>query len=339
VPPIESLKRFLPREHLWPIDEVWSYHSGGMRFTNLNVFVKALDERYGRSESLEDFERKAQAAAYEGERAMFEAYARNKYQATGVIQWMLNNAWPSLIWHLYDYYLTPAGGYFGTKKACEAVHVQYSYDDGSIVVVNNQDAALAEMTVTAKVYTLEGKEKLSRSEKVSPAADSSTRVFVVPEVAGVGTIYFLKLTLTDAEQHEVSENFYWLSTKRDVLDWPKRLGTAYTPETAYADLKGLAGLPQVRVALESRWETDAKAGIVRVRVKNQGGGVAFMVRLWLTKGADGEDVAPILWSDNYISLLPGEEREVTGSYTRADAGKPAPVLHVAGWNVAEVKVE
>ena len=75
--------------------------------------------------------------AYEGERAMFEAYGRNKYTATGVIQWMLNNAWPSLIWHLYDFYLRPGGGYFGTKKANEPLHVQYSYDDRSIAVVNS----------------------------------------------------------------------------------------------------------------------------------------------------------------------------------------------------------
>ncbi len=66
---------------------------------------------------------------YEGERAMFEAYGRNKYTSTGVVQWMLNNAWPSIIWHLYDWYLRPGGGYFGTKKACEPLHVQYSYDD------------------------------------------------------------------------------------------------------------------------------------------------------------------------------------------------------------------
>ncbi|PYT49250.1 MAG: glycosyl hydrolase family 2, partial [Acidobacteria bacterium] len=132
IPPRESLEKFIPQDHLWPIDEVWNFHAGGERFTTVDIFTDGLNRRYGQAASLDDYERKAQALTYDGERAMFEAYARNKYTSTGVIQWMLNNAWPSLIWHLYDYYLVPAGGYFGTKKACEPVHVQYSYDDNSV---------------------------------------------------------------------------------------------------------------------------------------------------------------------------------------------------------------
>ncbi len=136
IPPRESLERFIPKEHLWPIDEVWNYHAGKERFTTVNVFTDGLNRRYGTANSLDDYLRKAQAMTYDGERAMFEAYARNKYVSTGVIQWMLDNAWPSLIWHLYDYYLVPSGGYFGTKKACEPVHIQYSYDDNSVAVIN-----------------------------------------------------------------------------------------------------------------------------------------------------------------------------------------------------------
>jgi exo-1,4-beta-D-glucosaminidase len=125
----------------------------------VNVFSDGLNRRYGQATSLDDYERKAQAMTYDGQRAMFEAYARNKYTATGVIQWMLDNAWPSLIWHLYDYYLVPAGGYFGTKKACEPVHVQYSYDDNSVAVINGSYAALKGLKVSAKIYNLDAKKK------------------------------------------------------------------------------------------------------------------------------------------------------------------------------------
>jgi exo-1,4-beta-D-glucosaminidase len=83
---------------------------------------------------------------------MFEVYGRNKYGATGVIQWMLNNGWPSNMWHLYDYYLQPAGGYFGTKKACEPLHIQFSYDDRSVVVVNSVNRSFAGLTAEASVY-------------------------------------------------------------------------------------------------------------------------------------------------------------------------------------------
>jgi exo-1,4-beta-D-glucosaminidase len=87
--------------------------------------------------------------AYDGERAMFEAYTHNKYTSTGVIQWMLNNPWPSLVW--YDYYMQPAGGYFGAKKACEPLHIQYSYDDHSVVVANNLYSDFSGLTATANL--------------------------------------------------------------------------------------------------------------------------------------------------------------------------------------------
>ncbi|MFZ0732133.1 MAG: type IV toxin-antitoxin system AbiEi family antitoxin [Candidatus Sulfotelmatobacter sp.] len=103
----------------------------------LNVFTEALNKRYGPSNSAEEYSMKAQVQVYEAHRAMMEAYGRNKYTSTGIIQWMLNNAWPSMIWHLYDWYLRPGGSYFGVKKACEPLHVQYSYYDQSIVILNS----------------------------------------------------------------------------------------------------------------------------------------------------------------------------------------------------------
>ena len=99
---------------------------------------------------------------YEGIRAMFEAYSRNKYTSTGVIQWMLNNAWPSNIWHLYDYYLRPGGGYFGAKRAMESLHPLYSYDDHSVYVVNSRYRDARGLKLTTKVYNLDASEKFSQ---------------------------------------------------------------------------------------------------------------------------------------------------------------------------------
>src|SRR5208283_3361075 len=176
IPPIETLRQFLPADKLWPINEVWDYHAGGGRFKNVQVFTKALEGRYGPAKSLEDYEWKSQLMAYEGERAMFEAYGRNKYTSTGVIQWMLQNAWPSIIWHLYDYYLRPAGGYFGAKKACEMLHIQYSYDDGSIVVVNSLYQEVKGLKAVAKVYNLDLSEKYAKTQSLDAPPDSNNKV-------------------------------------------------------------------------------------------------------------------------------------------------------------------
>ena len=333
IPPRESLEKFIPKDHLWPIDEVWNYHAGGERFTTINVFTDGLNRRYGQATALDDYERKAQAMTYDGQRAMFEAYTRNKYTSTGVIQWMLNNAWPSLIWHLYDYYLVPAGGYFGTKKACEPVHVQYSYDDNSVAVVNGTYEPLKRMKVSAKIYSLDAKEKGSREATMDLEADSSTKAFDLTNPDGLTPTYFLKLELHDASGKLVSENFYWLSTKPDVLDWAKRSDTVYTPEKEFGDLKGLNNLPKVKVAITKTMHLSGGNSTFAVVVENKGEGVAFMVHPRLTRGKGGDDVTPVLWSDNYFSLMPGEKKAVTARFDSVSLRGAAPELVVEGWNV------
>jgi len=334
IPPRESLERFIPKDHLWPIDEVWNYHSGGERFTTVNVFTDGLNRRYGTAASLDDYERKAQAMTYDGERAMFEAYGRNKYTSTGVIQWMLNNGWPSLIWHLYDYYLVPAGGYFGTKKAMEPVHVQYSYDDNSVAVVNSTYEALKGIKVSAKVYNIDAQEKASHDATLDLVADSSTKAFDLPKVDALSKTYFLLLQLNDAEGKLLSDNFYWLSTKADTLSWAKRQDTVYTPQAEFADLTGLNSLPPVKLTASS----DSREGLTQVNVSNPSKAIAFMVHLRVTRGKDGEDVTPIFWQDNYFSLLPGEHRTVTAKFDPAALDGKEPVVVLDGWNVDAVVV-
>jgi exo-1,4-beta-D-glucosaminidase len=288
---------------------------------------------------LDDFAIKSQMQTYEGVRAMYEAYSRNKYEATGVIQWMLNNAWPSLIWHLYDFYLVPAGGYFGTKKSCELVHVQYSYDDNSVAVVNGKYEALSGMKVLAKIYNLDAAEKYTHGVTLDVPADSTAKAFDLPKPDDSTPTYFLRLELHDAAGKIVSDNFYWLSAKTDTLDWKKRRDTAYTPQKEYGDLTALNKLPPVNLALHENLKHQGSSGSVQVTVRNPDKALAFMVHLRLTRSKGGEDVVPIFWNDNYVSLLPGESRQLTATYENSALGASTPVVEVDGWNVGTVQRE
>jgi exo-1,4-beta-D-glucosaminidase len=296
--------------------------------------------------------------AYEGERAMFEAFGRNKYNATGVIQWMLNNAWPSTIWHLYDYFLRPGGGYFGAKKGCEPLHIQYSYDDHSIAVVNSFYTAFKALKATVKVYNLDMSAKYSRETTLDIPADGVDRVLTLPTIDGLTSTYFLDLSLRDSDGKLVSSNFYWLSTKPDVLDWDK--STWYTtPTKSFDDLTALNTLPQVKVNITSESEVDGENGTTRVTVENPTQNLAFAVHLKVMKPSrfiDPEsennelEVLPVIWQDNYFPLMPGEKREITATYKTADLqlestssdtpdwarreGKPS--VDVDGWNVVPV---
>lgn len=331
VPPVESLRRMIPKDHLWPMDDWWSFHAGGGQFKNINLFTDAQDTRYGKANSVEEFAEKSQMMGYEGMRAMFEAYGRNKYHSTGVIQWMLNNAWPSLIWHLYDFYLQPGGGYFGAKKACEPLHPQYSYDDNSIWLVSSQYQPAAGLRLDVRLMDLNMKERFRKEVTLDAAPDSTNRVLTLPAIADLTSTYFLQLTLDDASGNRLSTNLYWLSTKAETLDFEKSTWYA-TPTTTYADYTALQSLPKVRVTHSSTTEQRGSAMLTRVTVENPSTSIAFFLRLKVNKGEHGDEVLPVLWDDNYISLLPGEKRVVTATYEERDLGAAKPQVVVEGWN-------
>ena len=332
VPPIESIRAMVGKDHLWPIDDVWNYHAGGGEFKTINVFSEALANRYGKSDNVEDFAIKSQMQTYEGVRAMYEAYSRNKYQSTGVIQWMLNNAWPSMIWHLYDYYLRPGGGYFGAKHAMEALHPVYGYDDHGIWLVSSQYTDAKGLKLITKIYNLDSTEKFSQENSVDAAADSTAKVFTMPDVSGLSNTYFLVLKLEDPTGKLVGSNFYWLSTKPETLDWAKSTWWM-TPTASYADFTAISQLPKVKLKVTDRTEHKGEDAITHVTVENPSKSLAFFVRLKVAKGAKGEEILPVVWQDNYISLLPGEKREVTATYRGSELGAARPVVEVGGWNI------
>lgn len=333
VPPVASLKRMLPEGHLWPIDDYWNYHTGGGAFSNIDVFTKALESRYGKAENVDDYAEKSQLMTYEGERAMFEGYGRNKYTSTGVIQWMLNNAWPSLIWHLFDYYLRPAGGYYGTQKACEPLHVQYSYDDRSVVVVNSLYQDFKNFTATAKVFNLDLTPRFSREATLDIGADSSNRVFEIPEIQDLSTTYFVQLSLDDHYGQLVSSNFYWLSTKPDVQDWTETKWYV-TPVKSYADFTSLKDLPRAEVKVSGEFEQKGDEQVAQVTVENPSSHLAFFVHLQVARSEGGEEVLPVLWQDNYFELMPGESRKLSATYLGPKALRKGAVVEADGWNVS-----
>ena len=325
VPAMASIRRTLPRKSWWPIDEEWVYHAASGKFAQYTNFGSAMAATYGAATSFENYTRKAQLMAYDGERAMFEAYGANKYRSTGVIQWMLNNAWPSFYWHLYDYYLVPGGGYFGARKANEPLHVQYRFDDRNIVVVNSTLAAYRGLRVYGKVVDLAGKERFADELSLNIAADGVTTAFAVPSQRATT---FLQLELRDSQGRMVSENFYWVPAKLAELDWAK---TTYvnTPAISYADMRDLVTLRQTSVQCSVRRGNEP--GETTIDLRNSKNAVAFFLHLRAVKAGTDEEIVPIFWEDNFISLLPGDTRAVT---VRGLAGVKEEVeIKIDGWNV------
>jgi exo-1,4-beta-D-glucosaminidase len=245
---------------------------------------------------------------------------------------MLNNAWPSVIWHLYDYYLRPGGTYFGVKKALQPLDPVYGYDDHSVWVVNSSYEDAKGLQLTAKILNLDAAEKFSQKVAIDVPADGTKKVLALPQVDALTPTYFVVLRLEDSAGKLVGSNFYWLSTKEETIDW-ENSNWYTTPTASYADYTALSQLPKVKLNLSSHTERKADNAITRVTLENPSKNLAFFVRLKLNKGTGGQEILPVIWDDNYISLLPGEKREVSATVRAADLGNARPVVEVKGWNV------
>jgi exo-1,4-beta-D-glucosaminidase len=188
------------------------------------------------------------------------------------------------------------------------------------------------LKLTARIFNLDGTQKFSKEAALDAAADSTAKVFELPQVSGLSGTYFLDLRVTDGGGKLVGANFYWLSTKPETLDWSKS-NWYTTPTASYADYTTLAQMPKVTVSVASHTKKVENDSVTHVTVENRGKTIAFFVRLKLDKGKGGEEILPVVWQDNYLSLLPGEKREVTATYRSGSSGAATPEVEVTGVNV------
>lgn len=346
IPTLDTLRRMLtPAEldTLWKKPGAKQYHrSPSPTFGTLKIYDDALTGRYGAPTGLTDYVRKAQLAQYENVRAQFEAYGRNATDSskpsTGVVYWMFNSGWTSLHWQLTDRYLDQGGAYFGAKKAGEPLHIQYSYDERSVVVVYNRHGSAAGLTARATLFAPDGTQKYDRTVtglSVKGDGAHSTALTLPASVSGLPKTYLARLILTDSAGREVSRNVYWLSTKPDTLDWA-HTDWYYTPTTGYADLKGLSSMARVPVSASASTVSAGGASTTTVTVRNTGSGTtpSLLTDVHLVD-AKGRPVLPVRWSDNEVSLWPGETVTLTASYRTSDLHGSAPRVRVSGWNTPE----
>jgi exo-1,4-beta-D-glucosaminidase len=333
IPPYESLIKFIPKDSLWFTTTSWKYHCGTMTFGNTQVFNDALEGRYGKATDIKDYIAKAQAQNYESHRAMMESYGLHKYHtATGVVQWMGSNPWPGLIWHTYDYYLYPAGTYFGMRKSMEPLHIMYSYANNEVDITNSLLQKFSGLKAKADIYNLDGALKYSKNITTGIEPDSIQKCFALPQISDLSDTYFLRLQLNDATGNMKSINWYWLSKKPDVLDWVKSKWYM-TPQTEYADFSALQIIG--KTSLKMLYTTGKKydSTLHRVIITNTGKTVAFQVHLRALKGKSGDDILPVIFSDNYIELAPGETRTILCNYANKDAKGATPIFITSAWNL------
>jgi len=337
IPPLASLQKMLPAESLWPIDKkYWEFHTGRNEFVTLDRYRKALTGRYGESSGVEEFAFKSQVSNYEVMRPMFEAYIAHKPVSTGLIQWKLNSAWPDMIWQLYDTYLQPNGSFYGVRKACTPLHAiyRYGFDD---IYLGNEDLNDAEgLTVKIRVFDLKSKKIFADQWNGDIKTNTSKFIYKLPEIKGLTPVWFLDLRVFDKDNQEVDNSIYWLSAKKDILDYEaakKLVWAYYTPAKQFADYTALDELPKVKLNYDYQFTKNGESGGISLKVKNPSDAIAFFIFMDVIDPLTGKPILPVYWDDNYVTILPGEERTYKAQYFLRDSGSEKPVIKVNGWNV------
>ncbi|KAF7594739.1 hypothetical protein BBP40_008446 [Aspergillus hancockii] len=318
-PEMTSLKEFMsPKdlESLWTEPNKGQYHmsKNDSVFYDRALYNKALFGRYGAPTGLDDYIYKSQLMDYEATRAEFEGFAIRQdasRPATGVIYWMLNSAWPNLHWQLFDYYLRPAGSYFGTKVGARLEHVAYDYEAHAVYLINHSLHATGKRIITVELIDANGNSISHQHFAADATPNRSKQITAVKGTEKIKGVAFLKLTLQDPTKHNtLSRNVYWLPSKNDILDWDN--STWYTtPVTKFADFKALSQMRNVFVQSTTKTSVSPHGStLLEVTLENGSEVPAFFLRLTVTDERDRE-LAPVYWSDNYVTLFPKEKVTLT----------------------------
>lgn len=317
VPTLEAIRGMMPQNDWNVINDDWAEHDFCKGAQQGNLYAGILSSRYGQISSLADFVRKAQLANYEAFRAMYEGrFAKLFHPVTGVITWMSNPAQPSFVWQLYSYDLEPNASLFAVRKACEPVHVQMNQDNWHVMVINNTPKALPGLKAETMVFDLDGKLQYAHTDKLTATPSAATDAGEIAFPENLSAVHFVKLELFDAHDHLLSDNFYW----RAAEDHPD-------------DFQALNQLPTVPLEIRATSrEKDGKC-LMNVSVHNPTRSIALMTHLQLRRAYSRERVLPVYYSDNYLSLAPGETKSFAIEAASADLGGEPPLLAVDGWNV------
>jgi hypothetical protein len=309
-----SLRAMMPEDALWPLGRMYGLHDFSLDGAQGGrSFLARMQKSYGPIDSVKDFVALAQFVNYEGYRAMFEAQSRNR---AGLLLWMSHPAWPSLVWQTYDYYLDPTAGYFGSKKGAEPLHVQWNPTTESVEVVNYNAGPAPGLVVTAKVLNIDGSVPWEQSATLDSPEDSTTSVIDMAYPLGISAVHFIRLELRRGTE-VVSENFYWRGVEE-------------------GNFVALRDLPTVKVGARTTVVQDGRRWRLTTELENTSSTPALMVRVTVVRERSGDRILPALYSDNYVSLMPGERRTIITDLSQSDTRGERPRIVVEGFNAGEV---
>jgi mannosylglycoprotein endo-beta-mannosidase len=315
----ESLQRFIPKENLvapqysangkTKTDSVWEYHK--------YIGYDAAIDPYGKAKDAKDFATKAQLVNYDQYRGLMEGFSSHMWSwYTGTIIWKTQNPWTAMRGQMYDYYLDPNACLYGLHNGSEPLHAMYNPVTGMVSVINNGFETKRDLMLAVSTIDMGGRDSLLTQLFVE-AQPSSVKAFL-PMKPAVDQLakdkgVFLCLQILDKNKNKLSENIYWIADEHGVYSGLKDMQQAKLSTTARKSAEG-----KIEVTLSNATKAP----------------LAFFNRLSLVDPATHKRILPVFYSDNYISVLPGDHKKVVLDY-QPQAGQPMPLVSISGWNLAE----
>jgi hypothetical protein len=333
IPPIQSMEKFMPdMGKTWapgrfPLDGIWAYHDAnnwpGNDTRKFTSYDNMLRHYYGSpdttvvSKGVENYLEKCQLINYDVYRASIESINRQLWSnASGILLWKSNSSWPSITWQVYDWYLQANAGYYGAKKASEAVHIQLNRDDRSISFLNLLNEKLEEVTISASLFDINLKQVWNDEKQLTLGANCTIHSGItVPESKST---QFLKLVASDPSGKVLAENFYWLNESNDF--------------------KAFNSLPEPKLDISARLISSNTTHKYQISIRNTGNSLAFMLNLRMVGKDSKQEILPAFWSDNFICLLPGESKTVEVEIINDDLIE-APVLEYSTYGGKTICLE
>jgi Exo-beta-D-glucosaminidase Ig-fold domain/Glycosyl hydrolases family 2/F5/8 type C domain/Glycosyl hydrolases family 2, sugar binding domain len=308
IPSIESVRLMMSETALWPQGLSWGLHDFCMQGAMDGAsFRDIVEYKYGGAHSAEEWIRLAQFVNYETYRAMFEAQSRYRM---GVLLWMSHPCWPSFVWQTYDYYFEPTAAYFGCKKGSEPLHIQWNCEDESIEVVNYSAGNVNGLTAQVEILNMDGTRMSQKSANLDSLEDSTVTPFRMEYPAGLTPVHFLRLALMRGSE-SVSSNFYLRG-----LD--------------PGNLRAIRELPKPQLKAATTTERQGNRWQLKTLLTNSAAWPALMVRIKAIREKTGDRILPAIYSDNYVSLMPGESRTLVTELDENDTRGEKPSIVVCG---------
>jgi hypothetical protein len=258
---------------------------------------------------------------YVDHRAIFEGMDAHLWAPnSGRLLWMTQPAWPSNMWEVLSSDYDTQSSYYGEKTALEPMHVQLDLASDAVEVVDTTPEASGQLQAIADVYSLDNQSLLHQEAPASVPADSeATPLHLNLAPLQKNAVILVRLQLKDASGNIVSRNLYWIAGESQ-------------------DFRQLTRLAPPAVTANATATRDSDTMRIRVELKNTGSDVALQNKLTLIRSSDGQRILPAYYSDNYVSLLPGETREIEVEYPLSAAEGIQPAFTLRGFNLPQRSV-